>query len=189
MNQPQVLSLELSSPWSGKSGAMGTGIVILRHSRPARDIDERPHRGVSKVGPPAGAVVLPRKVIVADPVLLIATVGAVVTVMTGNSPLQTLPLQDAAEPWKFAVTLGSANDAGYGYIGFAAEMLADHVALLYTAFNCGTTSRSMRCAMAASMAGMMSAFVTRTTWSLNDAFDWVVTNVASAGEVAFSHSR
>ena len=47
----------------------------------------------------------------------------------------------------------------------------------------------MRCAMAASMAGMRSAFVTRTTWSLNEAFDWVVTNVASAGEVAFSHSR
>src|SRR5882724_11302987 len=84
MNQPQVLSLELSSPWSGKSGARGTGIVTWRHSIPTATIDERPHRGVSKVEPPVGAVVLPRKVIVAEPVLLIATVGAVVTVRPGK---------------------------------------------------------------------------------------------------------
>ena len=49
-----------------------------------RTIDDSPHRAVATVVAPVGAVVLPRKVIVAEPVLLIATVGTVVTVTPGK---------------------------------------------------------------------------------------------------------
>jgi hypothetical protein len=85
----------------------------------------------------------------------------------------------------------SVNDAANGKR--FALLLPFHAADPYSVAIAAAMSVSMRCAITPSNAGMMSFTVMVATWSLETAFvalsTTLDTNVASAGYVAFSHSR
>src|SRR5262245_4402801 len=106
--------------------------------------------------------------------------GLVSEILMGSSPPVGMV---AALPW-YVLVDGSANGAAKGSAGVAGQDPVE-----YTVRSCGAIWRSKREAMAASMVGRISAPVSASTWSLNESAGPLLTKIASAGEVAFSHSR
>ncbi len=123
------------------------------------------------------------RLVLSDPGYQTTRVGSVAVLNMGNRPLLAPEVPNHVN----VPELGSVNVTAEGYTGLV--VVVDQSLPAYTVFKTGAICVSMRLATPGSTVSKSSAWVTLTTWSLKDVEGPVVANVASAGEVAFSHSR